>query len=100
MGRRKNFLPTLFLTVIFWVVTGYIILYIPPSSITIYSLLITAFLSLFLTLSLLLANTRQGFLLSTGITIFLLLRYLKIANFLTLLLLISSLAMLEFYFRK
>ncbi len=100
MRRRKNFLPTLIITILFWIATIYIILYVSPSSITIYYLLFTIFFSLFLILSLLLANTRRSFLLAIGMTIFLFLRFLKIANLLTILLLISSLTALEIYFRR
>lgn len=58
------------------------------------------FLSLFLTLSLLLANSRYGFLLAGGVIIYLLLRFAKMTNFLNLLLLASLLLTIEIYFRK
>ena len=101
MRRRKNFLPTLVLTLILTVLVSYIILKIPPSSSAIvYCLLLMVYCLLFLIFSLLLGKTRWGFLFATGIIVFLFLRFLKIANLLTILLLISSLITLEIYFRR
>ncbi|TSC53731.1 MAG: hypothetical protein LiPW16_312, partial [Microgenomates group bacterium LiPW_16] len=51
-------------------------------------------------LSLLLANSRRGFLLAAGFVVFLLLRVLKIAHFLNLILLVSILVSLELYLKK
>jgi len=100
MVKRKNFLPTLLVALFFWANAIFIILRLPPSLFVICYLLFAIFMALFLTLSLLLANSRQGFLLSTGIVIFLILRLAKIAHFLNLILLVSILVSLELYLKK
>lgn len=101
MVKNKNFLPTLLVALFSWLGLTLIILYASPTSLflltTFYLLL---FMALFLTLSLLLGNSRRGFLISLGIIIFLLLRFLKMAYFLNLALLIGTLVSLELYFKK
>jgi len=101
MVKRKNFLPTLLVALFFWANIVFIIFRLSPSSLfTICHFLFSIFMALFLTSSLVLANSRRGFLLATGIIIFLILRLTKMANFLNLILLFGILLSLELYFKK
>jgi len=108
LKQRRNFLPTFILNILFWLFWLYVIFKIPPQ----YSLLIihysipvgilifflTLFLSLTLTLAFLFSNTRRGFLGSFFIVGFLLLRLIKQAHLLNLILLIGILICSEIYF--
>jgi len=101
MAKRKNFLPTLIITLLSWIGFIYIIFFQSPSSplfLTTFYLLL--FLSLFLTLSLILTNSRRGLLISLFIIFYLLLRYFKVATFLNTGLLLAVLFSLELYRRK
>ena len=90
--HRRNFLPTVIVNLILWIACGLIILFLNPDKssqllITNYQLLIYPNIILFflvltlaftLTLSLLFADTRRGFLASLLIISILILRLLKI----------------------
>ena len=96
--KRKNFLPTLLLALLFWAGWGWLVYSQPPANNLIlfgfYSLL---FLALFLTAALILANSRRGFLFATAAIIFLIFRYYQLANPLNLVLLLGILIALELY---
>lgn len=101
MVKRKNFLPTLLVALLFWLGLALLVIFTAPTSpliLTTFYLLL--FISLFLTLSLLLANSRHGFLLTLGMVVFLLLRQLNIDYLLNLVLLAGILISLELYLRK
>ena len=101
MVKRQNFLPALIVALFFWASWFFVAIKISPTSFfSLFSFLFSLFMALFLTLSLLLGNSRRGLLLSLGIIIFLLLRFLKMAHFLNLTLLIGTLISLELYFKK
>jgi len=107
MRRRKNFFPTLLLAVLFWLSWFYIVFFTSPEDFFDCSLFavrcsLTLFfpvlgLALFLTLSLVLANTRRGFLMTLGVIGFLILRLLDSAHYLNLILLVGTLISLELY---
>jgi hypothetical protein len=89
--KRKNFLPTLLLAILFWLLWGGLIYFTAPTN---YLLLITfsllLFLASFLTLALILANSRQGLIVALGIICFLILRYYQLGNVLNIILLVWS----------
>lgn len=58
------------------------------------------FLSLFLTLSLLLANSRRGLIASTALVFFVFLRYLGLGNWFNLVLIIASAFSFEIFLRR
>lgn len=94
-------MPTLLLTAFLWLAFFLLVLFTTPSSPFLLSTFyLILFLALLLTSSLVLANTRAGFLISLGLIIFLILRQLKIANFLNLGLLLASLVSVELYLQK
>lgn len=112
--HRRNFLPTFILNVLLWLSFLYVVFKIPPDFhsqllITNYQLLIplgylyfflTLSLSLTLTLAFLFSNTRRGFFLNLFICGFLLLRLIKQAHFLNLILLGGILICLELCFSR
>jgi len=103
MHRRKNFLPTLILTLLSWLSWLYIVFYFSPKntikfSIFLFFLLLA--LSLTLTFSLIFANSRRGFVLSLGIVGFLALRAANLDNYLNLILLFGIILSLELYFSQ
>ena len=105
MRRRKNFLPTLLLTTLFWLFWFYIFFFVSPQNTTyhiphIIYFFTTLFVALTLTLALLFGNTRRGFLITLGIIGFLILRMYDLAHYLNLVLLIGFLISLEFCFSK
>lgn len=104
--HKKRFFFTFIFTVLSWGVWIYVLLSIPPEypnhflSIPLSYIFFFAplFVSLFLTITLLLGNTRRGFLLSMGIIVLLILQLLKTVNFLTVGLLLASLLVFELYY--
>jgi len=101
MKRRKNLLPTLILIFIFWGIIFFIIYFLDPEANGVIPLFfIILFGALLLSLSLIFANTRRGILYSTGLLIFMLLRYFGVGNILNLLLILGVTAAADFYLSK
>ncbi len=99
--RRKNFLPTIIVTILFWLVIGYLLYFIDPENFGAVPVLFTLiFFALLFTFSIILANTRRGLLTSLGLTIFLILRYFGVGNILNLALLAGVVLAVEIYFTK
>ena len=105
--RRKNFFPTLILIIVFWTITIVIIGFtepdlikdlIIPNSYLIFFL--SLFGALFFTLSILLVNSRRGFLISGGIILFLILRLYRLGNLLNLVLVGGLTLALDYYFTQ
>jgi len=81
--RRKNFLPSLIAIIILFLGLVAIVYFTDPASqIVILLFFINLFLFLFILLSLIFANSRRGFIASTCITIFCLLKLFGIGNIL------------------
>ncbi|MFH1289458.1 MAG: hypothetical protein ABIH88_01940 [Patescibacteria group bacterium] len=96
---QKNFLPTFFLTIVFWIGFFSIVFFTSPEKpISFAGFYILLFLASFLTFSLIFANSRRGLLASLLITLFFLLKQLEIANQLNLVLLLGILIAIEVYF--
>ncbi|OGM16680.1 hypothetical protein A2V55_01035 [Candidatus Woesebacteria bacterium RBG_19FT_COMBO_37_29] len=99
--RRRNFFPTLVLTLIFWLLTSLIIYLFDPSLTGAVPLFFASFfISIFLTLSLIFANSRRGILFSSGIFMFLILRYFGVGNILNLILILAIITAFEIYLSK
>lgn len=88
--RRKNFLPLLMLSFLL-IVTLVAIVYFadPSSSLFVLLFFVNIFLLLFLIASLVLVNSRIGFIVSTCLTVYVVLRYFGIGNILNAALLIG-----------
>lgn len=97
--RRRNFLPTLLVTIILWGIFAVIFFFVPPETnlLPLLFLVVVVLASLF-TGSLIFANTRRGFLLALGILVFMLLNYYNIGNYLNIVLLVGILFAAEYYF--
>ncbi len=99
--RRKNFLPTLVLTLLLWIATGFLIYAVDPFSFgAVPAFFCLVFLSLLFTFALLFSNSRRGFVAAGALSIFLFLRYLGIGNILNFLLLAGIAVAIELYFSR
>ncbi len=100
MGRRKNFIPTVFFTLLSWGGLGYLIYKIPPTAFWIIVFFILLFFVFFLTFSLVLNNTRRGGLVASGLTAIALLLFFHLVYPLYIILVIALLITVEVYFLK
>ncbi len=73
--RRRNFLPTVIISILLWASLGIIVFFLNPDKYpNIILFFFTFTLALTLTLALLVGNTKKGFLLALVISLFLLSR--------------------------
>ncbi|MBU0619319.1 hypothetical protein KKD62_03735 [Patescibacteria group bacterium] len=104
---KKSFIPTIFLAIFFWLSTGLIVFFLDPLSIkdilipgTYLPFFLVLAPALFFTWSLIFMNSRRGLLTTAGIILFLVLKLLKIGNFLNVILIASLIIALELSFSK
>lgn len=98
---RKNFFPTVIVTLFFWLVTFIIIYFIEPNVFGIIPIFfVVLFLSLLFSFATIFANTRKGMLISLSLIVFLFLRYLGIGNILNAILIVGITITTEIYFNK
>jgi hypothetical protein len=99
---RKNFFPTLLITILLWGLLGGLVYFVDPSSPgAVLAFFVLVFLSLLFTFSILLANSFLGGVYSLMLTLFALLRYFGVGNVLNLLLILGILAAVTIvYFKK
>ena len=102
--RRKNYLPSLVLVLVLWGLLLAMIVYVEPvlvKDILIPGLYLPFFMlfmpASFLTLALMMANTRRGLLASLGITGFLVLRVYELGNVLNFLLITGMVIAIDRY---
>jgi hypothetical protein len=97
--KRKNFLPTLIITIFLWTGLGGLIYFVDPGTFgAVFLFFILFFASLLFTFSLLFANSRRGLISTFAITLFAILLYLGVGNILNFLLLVAIAACIELYF--
>src|SRR3989344_5116627 len=106
LSQKKKTFPLTILAIILWGACAFVILFIDPDAggAVIFFLLLL-FVSLYLTLSLVLSQfaqnfRRRSFLISFGATAFLALSVIGLGNWLNLFLLFGILATIEYYFSK
>ena len=98
---RKNFFPTLAVTILLWIFIFALVYFIEPDIPLIMPLFfILVFLAFLFTFSTALANSRRGLVLSAAVTIFLFLRYLGVGNVINLILIVGIVISLEVYYYK
>ncbi|MFH1971454.1 MAG: hypothetical protein ABIJ05_03680 [Patescibacteria group bacterium] len=98
---RKNFLPTLIVTIFFWLGSFSIVYFVEPDNFGVIPVFfVVFFLSLFFTFSTIFANTRRGAIISLSFVIFLFLKYLGIGNILNAILISGIAITTEVYFIK
>lgn len=96
--KRKNFLPTLVITIILWIIIGGIIYFIDPNTLLALPLFfIATFLTLLFTFSLLFGSQRRGMISALSITLYLFLSYLGVGNIINLLLIVAIAVCVELY---
>ena len=99
--KRKNFFPTLLLTILFWVLLGSLIYFVDPGTFGVIPLFfITFFTAMLFTFSLIFTNSRRGLIASISITLFSILLFLGVGNILNLILILAIGTCIEIYFSR
>ena len=99
--KRRNFLPTLLITIFLWVLLGGLVYFVDPDVFLAVPIFFVLFFSANLfTFSLLFVGTRRGLITSSSITTFLLLSYLGVGNILNLVLILAIAICIELYFSR
>src|SRR3989344_8660532 len=97
--KRKNFLPTLLITVLLWSLGGGLIYFVDPDTfLAIPLFFVIIFLAILFTSSLVFANSRRGFITSISLCFYVVLMYLGVGNILNLILLVAIAVTIELYF--
>lgn len=97
--NRKNFLPTLAITIFLWLLLAGLVYLADPDIFGMAVLFfVLIFFALLFTFSLVLANAKRGIIIATGITLFLIFRYFGIGNLLNGLLIAGITLACEIYF--
>ena len=99
--RRKNFIPLVFLTIISWTATLYIVFFVDPverGSLQLF--FFSIFFSLLFTFFLIFTNKRRALVLAVSVIFFLILRYFGIGNIINIFLILGLVATAEMYFSK
>lgn len=98
--KRKNFLPSLLLTILFWLLWGGLVYFkSPDNNFLLFCFFLLLFLAVFFTTALILANSRRGLFLALFVVLTLLFRLWQIGNLLNIVLLASIFIILEFYLK-
>jgi len=99
--RRKNFLPTLIITLLLWFLVAGIVYFIDPHTFGVLPLFfVLIFIAFLFSFSIIFSHTRRGFLTALGLTLFLILRYFGVGNLLNLLLISGVIIAIEIYFTR
>ncbi len=97
--KRKNFLPTLIIIFILATLLFALVYFTQPSGILVILFFILLFALLLFTFSLIFGNSRQGFITSTVLVIFMVLKVLGVGNILNFILLFGLGIIAEIYAR-
>jgi hypothetical protein len=96
--KRRNFLPTLLVTIILWLLLGGLIYFIDPGTFGAVPLFfILFFAALLFTFSFLFGSTRRGLITSLSLSLFSTLAYLGVGNIINLLLILAIAISIELY---
>lgn len=99
--KRKNFLPSLVITIMLWVLMGGVVYFIDPQVFGgVLLFFVVLFLCILFTGSLIFTSTRRGLIISSSITFFLILRYLGVGNIINLLLIVAIAVCVEIYLAR
>jgi hypothetical protein len=97
--KRKNFFPTLLITIFLWALLIGLIYFVDPGTFgIIYVFFFLIFFCLLFTFSLLFAGSRRGLVATIAVTLFLILLYLGVGNILNLILIVAIATCIELYF--
>jgi hypothetical protein len=99
--KRRNFLPTLLVTFLLWLLLGGLVYFIDPGTFGAVPLFfILLFVTLLFTFSLIFASSRRGLISAIGLSLFSVLAYLGVGNIINLLLIAAIAVCVELYFSK
>jgi len=99
--KRKNFLATLLLTLLFWALWGWLVYFkAPAENFLLLAFYFLFFLAVFFTSALIFANSKRGLLLASFVTLNLLFCYYQIGNLLNIALLAGIFIILGFYLNQ
>lgn len=99
--KRKNFLPTLIVTVFLWILLAGIVYFIDPNIFLAVPLFfVLLFITFLFTFSLLFGSRRRGIITTISSTLFLLLAYLGVGNILNFLLIVAIAVCIELYLAR
>lgn len=99
--KRKNFLPTLAVTILLWGLLSGLIYFVDPNTFLVVPLFfVLLFTSLLFTFSLIFASSRRGLIASLSLSLFLLLMYLGVGNVLNFSLIVAIAVCIELYFNS
>jgi hypothetical protein len=101
MKKRRNFLPSFLVTLLFSLLLTYIILFIPPDSVfNLFLFYLILFLLTFFIFAFIFANSRRGFLLSLCLVLILFLKQEQLLSWLNFILVLGIGFSVEIYFSK
>jgi hypothetical protein len=98
--HRRNFLPAFLLTLLLWL--GWVLFFVsfaPTNNLLIFTFYLLFFCANFLAFSLILGNSRRGFLIGVAFTIVLFLKQIGQAHVLNFVLLLGIILSIELYLR-
>lgn len=96
--KRKNFLPTLLITLLLWILLSGLIYFVDPDTFGVVPLFFVAlFVALLFTFSLIFASSRRGLIASASLSLFSILMYLGVGNILNLILIVAIAVSIELY---
>ncbi len=98
--KRKNFLPTLLITILFWIALAGLVYFTLPASLTIFVFFVLLFWCLLFSFSIIFISQRRGLISAAAVTLFLLLRFFGIGNIINLLLILGVAICIELYFSR
>lgn len=99
--KRKNFLPSLIVTILLWILLCGLIYFVDPQTfLAVPIFFIILFTTLLFTFAFLFASTRQGLIISLSLSLFAILSYLGVGNIINLLLIIAIAICIEIYLAK
>lgn len=99
--KRKNFSPTLVITILLWIVLGGLIYFVDPGTFgAVPAFFILAFASFLFTFSLIFEGGRRGLIGAIALTLFLILSFLGVGNVLNLLLIVAIAICVELYLAR
>ncbi|HJY98271.1 MAG TPA: hypothetical protein VJ227_01000 [Patescibacteria group bacterium] len=97
--KRKNFFPTLLVTLMLWMSLGGLVYFVDPGAFAAVVLFFALLaLSLLFTFSLIFANSRRGLITSLSLLLFSFLAYLGVGNILNFILIVAIAVTIELYF--
>ncbi|MDP3994598.1 MAG: hypothetical protein Q8P91_02110 [bacterium] len=99
--KRKNFFPTLLITVLLWLLLAGLVFFVDPEDFfVIPTFFFVFFLAFLFSFSIIFSNTRRGLVAALGLILFLILRFFGVGNILNLILIIAILVCFELYFSR